>query len=130
MRPPAHSKIIDTPNSISWFDENGILCSVLKNNPELPINEQKKQFEEFRKEQKGKKVCMLIDITDARPVSKQSRELTAKELPGLIIAMAFISRSALGKMLANLFLGLKVPPYPVKVFSSENEAKEWLKQYL
>jgi len=51
-------------------------------------------------------------------------------LPRYIKAIAMVSDSALGKMLANLFFTLKKQPYPTKMFTNEQDAKEWLMQYL
>ena len=45
-------------------------------------------------------------------------------------AMAIISASPLGRMVANLFFGFKPPVYPVKFCATQEEAKEWIKQYL
>lgn len=75
-------------------------------------------------------MCMLLDITYARPSRKEDRDEAAELLAKVVKAMAMVSRSPLGRMIANLFFGLKPPPYPVKMFSDEKEAKEWLRQYL
>jgi hypothetical protein len=58
------------------------------------------------------------------------RDYVAEVLPDIAIAVAIISRSAVGKMVANLFFSIKKQPHPVKMFNDEREAKEWLKQYL
>ena len=87
-------------------------------------------MEEFKKITKWKKVCLLIDTTNSTPSSKEVRDYAAEIFPELVKAIAMVSKSALGRMIANLFFGLKPPPYPVKMFSEEAEAKEWLKQYL
>ncbi|MGQ0829315.1 MAG: DUF7793 family protein [Bacteroidota bacterium] len=45
-------------------------------------------------------------------------------------ALALLTRSPLSRMIANIYLTLKKPAYPTKVFSDETEARKWLKQYL
>jgi hypothetical protein len=130
MEIPKNINIIDWPTSILWFDENGILCAISKKAPAQTLDETKKSIEDFNKLTGGKKVCMLIDITNSPPTSKEIRDYSAAELPKITKALAMISESALGKMIANLFFGLKPPPYPTKMFSNEKDAKEWLKQYL
>ena len=74
----------------------------------------------------------MIAETDksSPPPKKEDRDWIARELNSVIKALAIISTSPLGKMLANLFFGLKPPPYPYKFFSNEIDAKEWIKQYL
>ncbi len=130
MVPPNNVKVIEFPTSTLWFDENGILCSIAKKVPQQTVEEAKKTMEELRKLTGGKKVCLLSDSTDSSPLNKEMRDYYAEVIPGIAKAIAIISRSAVGKMVANLFFSIKKQPYPVKMFSDEIEAKEWLKQYL
>ena len=130
MEPPKNAKVIDLPTSVMWFDEDGILYSVSKKVPPQTMEETKKGVEDFKKLTGGKKVCMLLDITNGQPSNKEVRDYAAAEMVNLTKAIAMISKSAMGKMIANLFFGLKPPPYPTKMFNDEKEAKEWLKQYL
>ncbi len=130
MLPPENAKLFEFPTSIMWFDENGILCSIAKKVPQQTIEETKILLEEFRKITGGKKVCLLSDSTDSTPVNKEMRDYLAEVLPEIVSAIAIISRSAVGKIVANLFFSIKKQPYPVKMFVDEAPAKEWLKQYL
>ncbi|MGZ3883914.1 MAG: DUF7793 family protein, partial [Bacteroidia bacterium] len=61
---------------------------------------------------------------------KHQRDFIAEQLSSVTKAMAIITSSPLSRMIANLFFGLKPPPYPVKMFTNENEAKAWILQYL
>ncbi len=130
MKPPKNANVIDFPTSIMWWDENGILCSIAKKVPPQTLEEAKKLMEEFKKITGGKKVCLLSDSTDSPPANKEMRDYAAEVIPEIAKAVAIISRSAVGKMAANLFFSIKKQPYPIKMFDDENEAKEWLKQYL
>lgn len=87
-------------------------------------------MEDFLKFTGNKKVCLLSDNTDSPPVNKEMRDYAAEVIPGIVKAIAIMSRSAVGRMAANLFFSLKKQPYPVKFFDNEDEAKKWLKQYL
>jgi len=57
---------------------------------------------------------MLLEITHGRPAKREDREFIAAELAKVIKALALMSDSALGKMVANIFFNLKPPPYPPK----------------
>jgi len=127
---PENTEVFEFPTSTMWFDENGILCSIAKKVPQQTVEEAKETMEELRKITGGKKVCLLSDSTDSLPLNKEMRDYVAEVMPEIAIAVAIISRSAVGKMVANLFFSIKKQPYPVKMFSDETEAKEWLKQYL
>ena len=130
MEIPNNVEIIETPTSTMWFDEDGILYSISKKHPPSTIEESQKALDDLKKIIKDQKVCMLLDITNSSPSSKEMRDFAAEEMPKIAKAIAIISTSALGRMVANLFFGLKPPPYPMKMFSDEKEVKEWLKQYL
>jgi hypothetical protein len=130
MEPPKDAEVIEFPTSTIWFDEDGVLYSVSKKTPPVSVEESKKTLEEFVRLTGGKKVCMIIDMTNASPTDKESREFGAEVLPPLTKAIGMVSRSPMGRMIANLFFGLKPPPYPVKMFANEKDAKEWIKQYL
>ena len=127
---PENTEVFDFPTSTMWFDENGILCSIAKKVPQQTVEEAKKTMEEFRKITGGKKICLLSDSTDSPPANKEMRDYAAEVMPEIAKAVAIISRSAVGKMAANLFFSIKKQPYPVKIFDDEQKAKEWLKQYL
>lgn len=73
---------------------------------------------------------MLIDTTNSQPTSKDVRKFAGEEIPKITKAMALMSNSALGKMVANLFFAAYPPSYPVKMFTDEDEARQWLKKYL
>jgi hypothetical protein len=127
---PVNIPVKHERTSVSWFDELGILCVVGKKGEPQTLEEAKKSTTEFKKEHAGKTFCLLLDITNSTPSPKEVRDYSSKELESLTKAMALISRSAVGRMVANLFFGLKPPSYPAKMFADETEAKAWLKQYL
>ena len=127
---PENTEVFEFPTSTMWFDEYGILCSIAKKVPIQTVEEAKKSLEDFIKITGGKKVCLLSDSTNSPPADKEMRDYVAEVLPKIVKAVAIISRSAVGKMAANLFFSLKKQPYPVRMFTDETEAKKWLSQYL
>lgn len=132
MTPPKNAKVIDFKSSTIWFDEDGILYSVSKQDvpPPRTLEESKVIIEEFKKILKGKKVCMLLQSRNSTPPSREMREYFGAEFPKFTKAIAMLAPSPLTKMVANLFFTIKKQPYPTKFFTDENEAREWLKQYL
>lgn len=129
MEPLGH-KISETPTSTYWFDDEGILCAVSKNTPLPSLEDRKRTMEEFKKKLDGKKICMIMDITNSAPTDKESRNYNANELPKIFNAIAFICRSPLGKMLAHLYMGFSPGKVPTKIFSKEKDAREWIREYL
>ncbi|HXP52637.1 MAG TPA: STAS/SEC14 domain-containing protein [Bacteroidia bacterium] len=130
MQPPTDVEVFDSKTGVSWFDKDGILYSISKKVPALSMEETTKLTEEFKQMLKGKKVCMLVDVTNSSESNKEARDYAAQELPKVVRAVAMVSKSAVGKMLANIFFKIKEQPYPVKMFNTVEEARQWLKQYL
>ena len=128
--PPPGAEVHELYNSTIWFDKDGILWSVSKKMPPQTLEEAKKSLDEFIQVTGGKKVCLLADVTHSAETNREMREWAAEELPKLVKAVAMVSDSALGKMLANLFFALKTQPYPVKMFNDVQSAHAWLKQYI
>lgn len=130
MHPPGDTELYHTPTSVFWLDENGILCSIAKKAPLQTLETAKKSMALVLSITGGKKVCFLSDSTNSSASNKEMRDFAAEAIPQFAKAIAVLSKSALGKMSANLFFALKKPPYPVRFFDNEKDAKEWLKQYL
>jgi len=124
------SKVYETELSTMWFDEEGIFCSVTKKGVEITKPRLGLSFDFIRHQVGDKKICWLGDITQAGFPTKEARDFAGVETPKFIKALALITNSQLSKMIANVFLTLKKPPYPTKMFTTEENAREWLKQYL
>lgn len=103
MHPRKDVKVTDWPNSIMWFDEHGILCSISKKASPQTLAEAKQSSQEFKKLTVGKKICMLTDNTNSTPPGKELPDYVAEVATDLVKAIAVISRSAAGRMVANLF---------------------------
>jgi hypothetical protein len=131
LKLPTGFDIKETTRSYYWVADNGVLHMISKKNaPTINIEETKTMFNAFVQAAHGKRFCILADVTFSTPNDKATREFVAVELPKIVTALAMVSASPLGRMVANLFFSLKTSPYPAKMFSTENEATEWLQQYL
>ena len=127
---PENVEITEWPASITWFGNDGIFYCIYKKGEPRAMAETKQTIETFKKTLNGKKICLLVDVTNSSESSREIRNYAEQELPKFIKAIAMVSDSALGRMLANLFLTLKSQPYPTKMFNNEEDAKKWLKTYL
>ena len=134
MEIPVNAKTIDWTTSIIWFDEDGVMFSMPKPGvaePELSREDALREMEKFKELLGHKKVCMVLETNaNSKPPKKEDRDFIAEQLNQITKAMAILASSPLSRMIANLFFGLKPPPYPVKFFSNEKDAKQWIRQYL
>ena len=107
MKAPQNTKIFELQGSTMWFDEFGILNSVSKKSAPRNLAETKDNIQKLKSILKEERVCMLIDSTNLSPLIKEVREYLSEEIPKIIKALALISSSPLGRMVANLFFNIK-----------------------
>ncbi|MEX2403028.1 MAG: STAS/SEC14 domain-containing protein [Balneolales bacterium] len=131
MKPPPDAEVLDLLTATLWLDkENDFIYAVSKKEPVRTPETLKETLEGGKKLVGDKKICLLLDVTHVSEITREGREYLAKEFPKHFKAVAMISRSTFGKVVANLFLTIKPQPYPTKMFTDEKEAKKWLKKYL
>ncbi|MDP1746494.1 MAG: hypothetical protein Q8L90_13015 [Bacteroidota bacterium] len=79
----------------------------------------------------GDPVLKLVDARKLFKIKKEARIFVEKENdPDIHIAKAILVGSFLTKYIKEFFLRLENPKFPVKIFTSEKEAIEWLKSFL
>ena len=120
---------LETPY-ITFWKEEGIVHGKWADKIEITLDIAKYSQQERLVFTNGIAAPFLADIRGVRSVSKEAREYFSKEGTMFITAGAMIINSELTKALANFFLLINRPPIPMKLFTDETNAKEWLKQYL
>ncbi|MES2140929.1 MAG: hypothetical protein V4511_14575 [Bacteroidota bacterium] len=87
---------------------------------------------EYRvKFQKGKKYPLLSDIKTIKKSTKAARDFMASEegCEGVIAAAVLID-SPIGSVIINFFIRVSKPLRLTKIFTNEEDAKEWLSQFV
>ena len=75
----------------------------------------------------------VIDISGLKYISKESREFLSQNSNdwGKTVAVALIVNSFTARMVANFFLTVNKPDYPIKAFDDTLSAQQWAKnEYL
>jgi hypothetical protein len=79
----------------------------------------------------GKCLPVLADMSDVKSVDRKSREyISGKEAMKTARSLAIIIKSPMSKVVGNFLIGLNKPPYPIKMFTSKDEAIGWLRTFL
>jgi len=130
MRVTERIKVFETELSTMWFDEEGVFCTVTKKGITITKERLSLTFDFIRNQAGDKKVCWLGNVTEASFPTDEARDFAGVETPKIIKALALITNSKISRMIANVFLTLKKPPYPTRLFTSEENARAWLKTYL
>lgn len=78
----------------------------------------------------GQTLPALIDGSTVKHLTKEAREVLSSERASqYIIALAVIVRNPVTRAIANFFLKFQQPPYPFKLFTDPEKAKQWLRKY-
>ena len=128
MTPPADRQIYEGEIATYWLDDDGILISLSKS-PRRTVDNITKNIALVRSITHNKKIPLLIYLSNSSMPDKETRKFVAKELPNVYTAMAMVSKPGLAKFIMSVLFRLRPQAIPMKNFTDDKEAKEWLKQY-
>jgi hypothetical protein len=112
-----------------WFDDNGILISLSKSI--LRTVENISANVTLVKTITGNKpVPLLIYLANSPIPDKPTRKFSTEQLPVIYSAMAMVCKPGLSRFIMNILFGLKPPSIPMKSFTDDQVATQWLKQFL
>lgn len=128
MKPPAGKEIYEGEIATYWFDE-GILVSLSKS-PKRTVENIKNNVALVQRITKNRRPPLLIYLSPSPVPDKETRRFSTEQLPVIYSAMAMVSKPGLSNLIMRILFKLKPPPIPIKSFTDDKEAKEWLKQFL
>jgi len=128
MTPPTDREVFEGEIASYWMDD-GILVSLSKN-PKRTVTNITENIVLVKRITHNKKIPLLIYLSNLPVPDKETREFSAQQLPDVYTAMAMVSKAVLAKLIVNILFKLKPPPIPIKNFTNDKEAKQWLKQFL
>ena len=73
---------------------------------------------------------LLVDMRGIKSVTRDARLYMSTVGATLVKGAALITGSAVNRTIGNIFLKIDRPPVPLKLFTSEEKAREWLKQFV
>jgi len=126
-------EVIETSTARQWVGEDGILRAVMRTGAEEGLNEAKSNVEACARLAAGRRLPLLVDMRQIRFASREAREYHTGQVPARYSrAQALLVSSPVSRVVGNFMLGLHVAKasFPVRLFTSESEAIEWLKTQL
>jgi len=122
------SSTIKTKLNEIWIDNEGILRVKAVAEGEMDLEEAIECFSVYKKLGcDKKKVLQLIDLSIYVTITKEAREYVDTMGPKFFITSAILSDSLPVRILVNFFVKFFQPKVPIKMFSTETEALEWLR---
>ena len=78
----------------------------------------------------NKKVPLLIYLKNSPVPDKETRKFSTAQLPQIYTAMAMVSKPGLAQLIMKILFKFQIPPIPMKSFTDDEKAMEWLRQFL
>ena len=78
----------------------------------------------------NKRIPLLIFLKRSPVPDKETRKFSAAQVPQIYLAMAMVSKPGLSMLVMKMVFQLKKPPIPTRSFTSEAEARNWLRQFV
>jgi hypothetical protein len=128
VTPPTGKEIYKGEIATYWFDD-GILVS-LPNNSKRTVESIKSNVAFVKQITGNKRVPLLIYLKSSPVPDKETRKFSTEQLPIIYSAMAMVSKPGLAQFIMSILFRLKPPPIPMKSFTDDVQAKDWLKQFI
>ena len=125
---PTDREIIEGEIATYWF-EDGILVSLSKS-PKRTIENITGNVALVKKITGGKRAPLLIYLKNSPVPDKETRRFAAEQLPNIYSAMAMVSKPGLAAFIMKILFAMKPSPIPIKHFTDDTLARQWLKQYV
>ena len=76
-------------------------------------------------------IPLFVDGTQIRSMDRKARRIFAgPRAQSIIKAQAILTRSPIARMIGSFFLGINRPSFPIRLFTEEDTAIDWLKGHL
>lgn len=124
---PADRQIWEGEIATYWLD-NGILVSLSKGTKRT-VDLIRGNVNLVKQITNNKPIPLLIYLADSPVPDKATRKFSTEQLPVIYKAMAMVAKPGLSQFIMNILFSLKPPPIPMKSFTDDKQAKEWLNQF-
>ena len=85
-------------------------------------------FDLYRDLGKGSKFAVIAHLKGMRGIDFNTRRtLSEDRFASLLDAVAIIANDPMSRMLGNFIMGISQPKVPVRLFSSEEQAIQWIR---
>lgn len=75
----------------------------------------------------GRRVPILLNMSQIRSVDREARDyFSSPAIVAVAQAVALVVPSPVSRVIGSFFIGINRPPFPIKLFVSEDDAHAWL----
>jgi hypothetical protein len=130
VEPPPGVAVWETGSARMWVGPDGIFRIVGRAGSVHGAREAEDNFAALPEEVIRAAHPILADVRKVRSIDRRGRTRYRGPELNYAPAVAFLVDSPLSRAIGNIFMGLTRLPMPVRLFSSEVEAVEWLKGFI
>ena len=113
-----------------WLGDDGIVRVEYFPGVEETLTNAKENIATIMKVSKKKKCPVLVDNRNIKSITREARAYYAgEEAAKAMNAAVLLIGSSVNRLIGNFFMNFNKPKYPVKLFTSESNAIEWLKGF-
>ncbi|MCK4765615.1 MAG: STAS/SEC14 domain-containing protein [Candidatus Aminicenantes bacterium] len=124
-------KTIETRTAAVSLDDGGFVRIVINSKAEIDLKDITEINKGIRKFNQGEKIPIFLDARGTKSITREARSFGDDEKSTEVTkAVAFLIGNPVSRVIGNFFLGLNKPPFPFKMFTSEEKAIRWLKEFL
>jgi hypothetical protein len=121
------SAIAETRSSQIWLRDDGIVQVRVNRGVEIELEDAEEILAVLQALSGGRRP-MLLDYRWSHSLTLEARIRLLQ--PPVITALAMLAWTHIARISCEFLLSTSSPPYPARVFTSEEEAILWLKQYV
>ncbi|MDX2246549.1 MAG: hypothetical protein SF052_07235 [Bacteroidia bacterium] len=123
--------VMETTNCWISMGDDGILRLVTKPQTKSTLETVREEHQAIKKIIGNQRVPMLTDIRNMISATPEARAYTnSPEITYTYLAVGLLVGSVFSRVIGSFIIGINKPDYPVKLFTDEKSAIEWLKQFL
>lgn len=114
----------------TWMGDDGIVHTRVKPDSEIFLKDAKENTDAVASFYKDKKLLLMVDIRQIRSISHDARaHFSLQRRDSTVKAFALLLSSAASRLIGNFFISFNNPAVPVRLFTEEVKAIEWLNKY-
>lgn len=111
--------------------EDGILYAELYPGTALTLDDARRSLAAIPQSPDGKKHLLLVDFGNLKAITREARAFYAgDEAAQFVAATALLVASPISKVIGSFFLGLNKTRMPLRLFTSEADAVNWLYDFM
>jgi hypothetical protein len=123
--------ILETRTQRIWLEADGIVRAKMFAHVELDRVDAEEAIHAIAKVTGGARRPVLVDMTQIKFMTREARTYFAgPETANAESAAALLIRSPLARAIGNFFMGLNKPLMPTRLFTSEEAALTWLRDFV